>query len=221
MAKTRRAREEWARPVSAWRSSGMTSKAYAAAQGLKAKTLLWWSSKLKGDGSVKQPVSFMEVVSLPSAAVLRATPTLRPRPRALELAPAFGAQTAQRDEVVLALEANPFRPAADIQPDGIQPDLAKRPDRAATSTTRSVERIRALGIEATIVLPTLRTSVAPAEASLVGAAPIRREVATSVPARGLRPRSKGPCADGARPTTCNRRLRNRIRYSLPGLGLLA
>ena len=61
----------------------------------------------------------MELVSLPSAAMLRAIPTLRPRPRVLELAPAFWAQTAQRDEVLLALEANPFRPATDIRPDRI------------------------------------------------------------------------------------------------------
>ena len=39
--------------------------------------------------------------------------------RILELVPAFWAQTAQRDEVTLALEANPFRRATDIQPDGI------------------------------------------------------------------------------------------------------
>ena len=42
-----------------------------------------------------------------------------PAHRVLELAPAFWAQTAQRDEVALALEANPFRPATDSQPDGI------------------------------------------------------------------------------------------------------
>ena len=69
MAKARRTGEDWTRHVSAWRSSGMTSKAYAAEHGLKAKTLLWWSSKLKRDGAVKQPVSFLEVVALLSAAV--------------------------------------------------------------------------------------------------------------------------------------------------------
>ena len=69
MAKTRRTRSEWKRHVAAWRASGATSKAYAAEHGLKAKTLLWWSSKLKRDRAPKQTVSFMEVVALPSATV--------------------------------------------------------------------------------------------------------------------------------------------------------
>ncbi len=42
-----------------------------------------------------------------------------PAHRVLELAPAFWAETAERDEVILALEANPFRLATDIQADGI------------------------------------------------------------------------------------------------------
>jgi len=42
-----------------------------------------------------------------------------PAHRVLELAPAFWAETAERDEVILALEANPFRLATDMQADGI------------------------------------------------------------------------------------------------------
>ena len=69
MAKSKRTRAEWQRHVAAWRASGATSKAYAAEHGLKAKTLLWWSSKLKRDRAPKPTMSFMEVVALPSAAV--------------------------------------------------------------------------------------------------------------------------------------------------------
>lgn len=42
-----------------------------------------------------------------------------PAHRVPEFAPAFCAQTAERDEVILALEANPFRLATDIEADGI------------------------------------------------------------------------------------------------------
>jgi len=38
--------EEWSERVSDWRRSGKTSKEYAAEAGVKASTLLWWSTKL-------------------------------------------------------------------------------------------------------------------------------------------------------------------------------
>jgi len=39
-------REEWAERVQDWRQSGLTSSQYAAKKRLKAKTLLYWSSRL-------------------------------------------------------------------------------------------------------------------------------------------------------------------------------
>lgn len=38
--------EEWSARVSDWRRSGRTSKEYAAEAGVKASTLLWWSTRL-------------------------------------------------------------------------------------------------------------------------------------------------------------------------------
>jgi hypothetical protein len=46
-------RREWSRRVSQWRRSGRTSKEFAAETGLNASTLLWWSSKLKGEGGLR------------------------------------------------------------------------------------------------------------------------------------------------------------------------
>ena len=55
-----------------WRSSGLTSKEFATREGLKARSLLWWSSKLRreaGPGSLAVPkkaaqVSFVEVSAM-------------------------------------------------------------------------------------------------------------------------------------------------------------
>jgi hypothetical protein len=55
--------------VGAWRASGSTSAVYAAEHGLKAKTLLWWSSRLKRDRAPDRGMSFVEVVGLPSSTV--------------------------------------------------------------------------------------------------------------------------------------------------------
>jgi hypothetical protein len=45
----RASRREWARLVSEWRRSGRRSKEFAAERGVNAGTLLWWSSKLRGE----------------------------------------------------------------------------------------------------------------------------------------------------------------------------
>jgi transposase-like protein len=41
----RRSAAEWATIVARWKRSGKTSREYAAAHGLEAATLLWWSSQ--------------------------------------------------------------------------------------------------------------------------------------------------------------------------------
>jgi len=44
--KGRTKHEEWSARVLEWRRSGQTSKEYAAEAGVKASTLLWWSTRL-------------------------------------------------------------------------------------------------------------------------------------------------------------------------------
>lgn len=46
-------RQEWSRRVAEWRRSGKTSKDYAAETGVNASTLLWWSTKLRGERNVR------------------------------------------------------------------------------------------------------------------------------------------------------------------------
>ena len=45
--------EKWQRHVRAWQTSGVTTKAYAAAHGLQANTLSWWRRRLSA--SEKRP----------------------------------------------------------------------------------------------------------------------------------------------------------------------
>jgi len=45
----RRTRAWWERTVARWRRSGQTSAQFAASEGLRAGTLLWWSSRLGND----------------------------------------------------------------------------------------------------------------------------------------------------------------------------
>ena len=51
--------KEWERRIRRWRKSGLTSKAFAAREGLNPNTLLWWSSRLQ-----TQP-TFVEVTAEP------------------------------------------------------------------------------------------------------------------------------------------------------------
>jgi len=69
MARARLTRAEWQGHVAAWQASGATARAYAAEHGLKSKTLLWWSSRLKRERAPEPTVSFMEVVELPTTTV--------------------------------------------------------------------------------------------------------------------------------------------------------
>jgi hypothetical protein len=52
----RQTRREWARRVAAWRRSGQTSKEFADLAGVKASTLLWWSTKLRTERVVAKAV---------------------------------------------------------------------------------------------------------------------------------------------------------------------
>jgi len=47
-------RREWSRRVWAWRRSGKTAKEFAAETGLNAKTLLWWSTTLRGERGARR-----------------------------------------------------------------------------------------------------------------------------------------------------------------------
>lgn len=38
---------DWAKRVAAWRASGLTATEFAASEGYRSGTLLWWSSELK------------------------------------------------------------------------------------------------------------------------------------------------------------------------------
>jgi transposase len=56
-------RETWASRVERWRASGDTAREFARRAGLKASTLLWWSSQLgrESTSSKLAPVTFVEL----------------------------------------------------------------------------------------------------------------------------------------------------------------
>ncbi|MDD9972078.1 MAG: hypothetical protein OXR73_37880 [Myxococcales bacterium] len=54
--RSRKAADEWSEVVARWRASGETSKVFAARHGVKAGTLLWWSSRLPKEGLERQRV---------------------------------------------------------------------------------------------------------------------------------------------------------------------
>ena len=54
--------ERWRAHVDAWKSSGLSCRAYAAKAGINQRTLTWWKSKLATAGaSGPAPASFVEV----------------------------------------------------------------------------------------------------------------------------------------------------------------
>jgi hypothetical protein len=81
----RRNATEWAKLVSAWRSSGETADAFAARAGTRATTLAWWSSELSRRARASVPslsaksstssVTFLPV-SVRSSIVMAASRTL-------------------------------------------------------------------------------------------------------------------------------------------------
>jgi hypothetical protein len=62
-------RETWASRVERWRASGDTARQFARRAGLKASTLLWWSSQLgrENPSSKPAPVTFVELPRTASA----------------------------------------------------------------------------------------------------------------------------------------------------------
>lgn len=52
---------EWRRRVQAWRASGESATQFAARAGYNARTLTWWSSRLRAKAS--PPVRFVRVVA--------------------------------------------------------------------------------------------------------------------------------------------------------------
>lgn len=58
---SRATREEWRVRVAKFASSGLTTKAFAAQEGLNPSTLAWWKGQLQAE----EPVSFVEVAPLP------------------------------------------------------------------------------------------------------------------------------------------------------------
>ncbi len=54
-----------------WRRSGLSARAYAAQEGLKASTLSWWSWKLQRDGEEEElallPVEVLDDEGAPTA----------------------------------------------------------------------------------------------------------------------------------------------------------
>jgi hypothetical protein len=54
--------ERWRAHVDAWKSSGLSCRAYAAKAGINHRTLTWWKSKLASAGATgPAPASFVEV----------------------------------------------------------------------------------------------------------------------------------------------------------------
>ncbi|WAS90966.1 IS66 family insertion sequence element accessory protein TnpA [Nannocystis punicea] len=64
--------ERWRAHVAAWKSSGLSCRAYAAKAGINQRTLTWWKSKLASAGAMgPAPASFVEVteqLTAPAAA---------------------------------------------------------------------------------------------------------------------------------------------------------
>lgn len=75
MRQKRRSAAEWAEICREYRSSGQAAEEYARRRGLKASTLLWWTSRLRQelDAAEASQRSFVEVVTpAPAATPARA-----------------------------------------------------------------------------------------------------------------------------------------------------
>jgi hypothetical protein len=58
----RSTRDDWAKRVRRWRASGLTARASAARDGINARTLSWWASRLRGERPGES--AFVDVTSL-------------------------------------------------------------------------------------------------------------------------------------------------------------
>ena len=58
----------WHKRVARWKASGETAAAFGAREGVRANTLLWWSSKLKREAAESSaPVRMVQLVRTPSS----------------------------------------------------------------------------------------------------------------------------------------------------------
>lgn len=60
----------WQKRVARWKASGETAAAFGAREGVRANTLLWWSSRLKreaGTAARSAPVRMVQLVRAPSS----------------------------------------------------------------------------------------------------------------------------------------------------------
>jgi hypothetical protein len=64
----RETRAIWAKRVKRWRRSGLGAVEFAEREGLKAKTLWWWSWRLEREREAPARPAFVEVVSTAAAA---------------------------------------------------------------------------------------------------------------------------------------------------------
>ena len=62
----RATRGEWTERVSRWETSGQTAREFAAAEGWKAATLLWWSAELRrAERQRVGKIEFIEIAPQP------------------------------------------------------------------------------------------------------------------------------------------------------------
>lgn len=116
----RRRAVEWRRLVRAWKESGELAAKFAAARGLCANTLRWWSSELNRrdrSGARETPLRFVELMPRPASEIASVPLQLAHCPqgsgvevvlssrRVVRVALGFDAVTLQR--VVVSLEARP------------------------------------------------------------------------------------------------------------------
>ena len=55
-------RGQWQKRVAQWKKSGLTAERFAAQEGLKPGTLLWWSSRLRRSVAEKAEVGFARLI---------------------------------------------------------------------------------------------------------------------------------------------------------------
>lgn len=69
----RQTKSAWRRLVASWRASGQTAEEFAAAHGVAAATLRWWTSRLKREEppSAAPLVRMAQVIRSPAQAVGR------------------------------------------------------------------------------------------------------------------------------------------------------
>ena len=58
----------WQKRIARWKASGETAAAFGAREGVRANTLLWWSSKLKREAvASSESIRLVQLVRAPSS----------------------------------------------------------------------------------------------------------------------------------------------------------